>query len=568
MEKSLLRKAIREEIRSAQSRDPASFHVASQIVCRKLIEWMMNNSKLGDLPERKCAVVHEGVPNSSLSLHPEESRRISPPSLLSTTCSSSSYSSPLLFVGAYWPLSTELSLEPFLNTLWSHGLQKRREKQGEEERGGGGRLSGEKCSKLLNEERTEKGSSVDNNKVDESYQMNGGGPLDFLSLDSKREEEEWKILYPIWWTNVAVVLPVVLTTELHQALLDSMRARQACRGVFMSTVKKPYDAEKEEEKEELPPLSSTFIYDGESAMMMLEVFDREDFENCFTEEGRREGGKGIKCRSIAKEKLLEIFFSNEVEIILGHPHGKDGRICVCRVKTKEKPKEKEDEREEEVGKEEECDSDTSCPGRSFSSSSCTSPLGNSENQWGSDKRSEVKWEFMSPSLLGKKKTEMNTSCSAPPRRIWLSTPWDILFPGCSLQELSQSSLSSSSNGMVEFVLFTPGLGFTRDGARLGKGKGFYDRFIRFYGGNKDQGPKGGRNRVSSLTTTTTTMSSSTTSNTFSSGGLVSSPLKVKLTTVAVGFDFQLLDDGTIPQEAHDEAISAVVTPSFSSLGEW
>lgn len=68
--------------------------------------------------------------------------------------------------------------------------------------------------------------------------------------------------------------------------------------------------------------------------------------------------------------------------------------------------------------------------------------------------------------------------------------------------------------IIDFAL-VPGLAFTRDGKRLGRGKGFYDRFL--------------------------------------------AQLRPDCFKCGVGYDFQLLDD--LPTEPHDVLLDAVVTPS-------
>ena len=65
------------------------------------------------------------------------------------------------------------------------------------------------------------------------------------------------------------------------------------------------------------------------------------------------------------------------------------------------------------------------------------------------------------------------------------------------------------------LALVPGLAFTRDGGRLGRGKGFYDRFLE--------------------------------------------PIRDKCFLVGAGHDFQLVDD--LPAEPHDVVMDAVVTPS-------
>ena len=68
------------------------------------------------------------------------------------------------------------------------------------------------------------------------------------------------------------------------------------------------------------------------------------------------------------------------------------------------------------------------------------------------------------------------------------------------------------------VMLVPGLGFDSDGGRLGRGGGFYDRYL----------------------------------------GNCRSPI-----VIGVGFDCQML--GSIPTEEHDQLMTAVVTPSGVAL---
>lgn len=68
-----------------------------------------------------------------------------------------------------------------------------------------------------------------------------------------------------------------------------------------------------------------------------------------------------------------------------------------------------------------------------------------------------------------------------------------------------------------YAVCLPGLAFDRKGARLGYGKGYYDRFLTQQGD--------GRRPI----------------------------------LIGVGYDFQLLD--TVPQEPHDQRLDYIVTPS-------
>ena len=68
-----------------------------------------------------------------------------------------------------------------------------------------------------------------------------------------------------------------------------------------------------------------------------------------------------------------------------------------------------------------------------------------------------------------------------------------------------------------YVICVPGLAFDRTGARLGYGKGYYDRFL--------QSAPGARRPV----------------------------------LIGVGYDFQLLE--SIPQDGHDQRLDYIITPS-------
>lgn len=67
---------------------------------------------------------------------------------------------------------------------------------------------------------------------------------------------------------------------------------------------------------------------------------------------------------------------------------------------------------------------------------------------------------------------------------------EMTFKRCSFQELKESTefgvnLLCPSNDALDIspdLLIVPGLGFTKNGERLGRGKGFYDRYLANYKG--------------------------------------------------------------------------------------
>ena len=82
-----------------------------------------------------------------------------------------------------------------------------------------------------------------------------------------------------------------------------------------------------------------------------------------------------------------------------------------------------------------------------------------------------------------------------------------------IPEIQDSAASVADLSKIGLVL-VPGLAFSRKGARLGQGRGYYDRFLSQLNGT---------------------------------------------TTLGVGFDWQLLED--IPEELHDIRLDGVVTES-------
>ncbi|MGA0403550.1 MAG: 5-formyltetrahydrofolate cyclo-ligase [bacterium] len=92
--------------------------------------------------------------------------------------------------------------------------------------------------------------------------------------------------------------------------------------------------------------------------------------------------------------------------------------------------------------------------------------------------------------------------------------WGIL-------EIQDSAASVADLSKIDLVL-VPGLAFSRKGARLGQGRGYYDRFLNQFNWAK---------------------------------------------TLGVGFDWQILEH--IPEESHDRRLDGVITESqlFWPLGE-
>lgn len=73
-----------------------------------------------------------------------------------------------------------------------------------------------------------------------------------------------------------------------------------------------------------------------------------------------------------------------------------------------------------------------------------------------------------------------------------STEDSMTFKKCSYEDLKKSDEfgvkllcpPQASEDVVPELLIVPGLGFTKSGERLGRGKGFYDRFLENYQGIK------------------------------------------------------------------------------------
>ena len=82
-----------------------------------------------------------------------------------------------------------------------------------------------------------------------------------------------------------------------------------------------------------------------------------------------------------------------------------------------------------------------------------------------------------------------------------------------IPEIQDTAASKADFSEIDLVL-VPGLAFSRKGARLGQGRGYYDRFLSKLNGT---------------------------------------------TTLGVGFDWQLLED--IPEELHDIRLDGLVTES-------
>lgn len=69
--------------------------------------------------------------------------------------------------------------------------------------------------------------------------------------------------------------------------------------------------------------------------------------------------------------------------------------------------------------------------------------------------------------------------SLPPRQVVLCDEWEKMFPGCGTEPPHCVVPSACTEALL--LVLTPGIGFTQStGLRLGKGGGFYDRFLSFY----------------------------------------------------------------------------------------
>jgi len=90
-----------------------------------------------------------------------------------------------------------------------------------------------------------------------------------------------------------------------------------------------------------------------------------------------------------------------------------------------------------------------------------------------------------------------------------------------IPEIQDSAASVADLSKIDLVL-VPALALSREGARLGQGRGYYDRFLNQLNGAK---------------------------------------------TLGVGFDWQILEH--IPEESHDRRLDGVITESqlFWPLGE-
>lgn len=485
MKKSLLRKTIRQQATALAQRDSDSLATASEVICEKISEWlskkMANHPKRENIPLCTSSSPVVSHPPKTLEMTDRNSApRGASPRFLSSSC-------PSLCIGAYWAFSSEVSLEPLLENIWSW------------------RVTG--CERNREEERR-------NSKMDNVVSYSGNDPKQeaYHKEDRKSESRSDGLAETISFSppkattrmhaetkEVAVFLPVVVTKDIHHYLYLALRLRQNEREGGKTT-----NPEELEEHDTIVPISSSLIACLEGpTMIMLEVFDRADFDHCFSENGG--GDRGFRCRSVPKEKLTEIFLSDGVQFIT-------------------RPPQSVQEGEWKKGRTGE---ETPCPfSEDGTREACTGTT------------------FSSPSEPADHQKE---SASGAVRRVWLCDDWNVLFPGCAIPTPAFATDSFTPHP-VELVLLTPGLGFTREGDRLGKGGGFYDRFIKFY-------------RQNSLESNL--LRRSTTSN-FVIGA---TPLALEFQTVGVGFDFQLVDAGTILMEEHDEVMSAVLTPSFSSLRE-
>lgn len=483
MKKSLLRKTIRQQATTLVRNDSASVATASEVVCEKISEWL---SKKMEKHHKRESIPFCTSPSPIVSSaqHAVKMTGWNPaPHGSSPRFLSSSF--PSLCIGAYWAFSSEVSLEPLLHKIWSWRATGW-ERNGEE-RGRNTKVEKEvSCSE--NETKQEEAHLQEDRRCESPR---SGMKKTISSSHPKattRTRTETK--------EVAVLLPVVLTKDMHHYLHQALRWRPDEKERGKMTTQK----EREEDGVLLSTSSSSMVCSDGPVMILLEVFDRADFDYCFSDLGG--GDCGFRCRSVPKEKLKEIFFSDRVAFITRHPRSaqEDG----WKGGTEER---------------------TRCP---------ISEVAKSEKCTGTGVFS-----------LSDPVDHQGESASNALRRVWLCDDWDVLFPGCAVPTPAFVTDSFTLHP-VELVLLTPGLGFTRDGDRLGKGGGFYDRFIKFYRQNS---------RESHL------LGSSTIPH-FVSGA---TPLVLEFQTVGVGFDFQLVDAGTIFMEEHDEVMSAVVTPSFSSL---
>ena len=111
---------------------------------------------------------------------------------------------------------------------------------------------------------------------------------------------------------------------------------------------------------------------------------------------------------------------------------------------------------------------------------------------------------------------------------------------CPLQTISPQALTTGANPDAEaLVVLVPGLAFTPDGKRLGRGGGYYDRFL-------------------SAARQSTTTGKGTDPSDATSECAPRSAQPRSLYTIGVCFPFQLIDH--LPTEPHDEKIDEIVTP--------
>ncbi|KAF8609255.1 5-formyltetrahydrofolate cyclo-ligase [Ceratobasidium sp. AG-I] len=100
--------------------------------------------------------------------------------------------------------------------------------------------------------------------------------------------------------------------------------------------------------------------------------------------------------------------------------------------------------------------------------------------------------------------------------------WGIREPG--VMRDSSERQNAFEHGELDLIVM-PGVAFDSNLARLGYGRGYYDRFINMYS------EKHGSERTPTL--------------------------------VGVALDEQIVETGAIPMEAHDRALDAVLTPTKS-----